>query len=112
MTKNRPESPEAGAAEGVKADVAGDNSGEPLDLAEITIFDVQKALHRLMRRYPNGGIKGIWQDIDSCYKYPDNAGFEGFKGEYNNRIKKEAFIRAVGHPISVKPSSAVCVFSV
>jgi hypothetical protein len=84
------ESPPSGPNIGDSHDERGGDNG-----AVPSVFDVQKALHKKMLKYP-GGIEGVWDAIDSRFKFPENSEMEGIKGIKNiDKIKKSAFRRQV-----------------
>ena len=74
------------------------------DWSSVTLFDLQKAIHKKMRQYP-GGIKGIWEAIDPCYKCSD--GDEDIK-----KVNKSNFERAVSRLIEKGPENEKMTFGI
>jgi hypothetical protein len=98
MDKNRSEPLKASQTEGGGPQPTENETMEN-SFINVRISDVQKAIHERMCAYAGEGgkgIDGVWNAIDPCYKYPDDAKLEGIKDEYGSlRIKKDAFRRAV-----------------
>jgi hypothetical protein len=67
--------------------------------ANVTVLDVQNAIHRRMLNYAGTGgkgIEGVWNAIDPAYKFPDDAPLSGVKDkDGEGRIKKKTFRREV-----------------
>jgi hypothetical protein len=66
--------------------------------AGIALTHIRQALYRKMRQYAGEGgkgIEGVWNAIDSRYKYSPDTELEGIRGGHNGqKIKKAAFTRA------------------
>jgi len=72
--------------------------------SSVTLFDLQKAIHKKMRQYP-GGIKGIWEAIDPYYKC-----IEGDKN--TKKINKSDFLRAVSRLNEKGPENENMTFGI